>query len=389
VLGIDRERVTGCVAIGFKDVATVLAEARPKPAAAVVPKPDIGAPAIPAKTNLDYQIEYARHYLEKLLNMEIPIPPATPEGLGEVMTSSATPDDATDAASAEAAAELRHRARRRWYGRAYAGAVAAASVAFFLWGFARAGSRPPAQEPAPLQVSVAQAGSVARDTLIPTPPPSRDRVADIPTEESLRNPMLLVAGTPPATAWWVHIPLALVALATLLWLLNPREDNRVEDSAAFTTALRAWAPVLFEEHPTPRSAKKFLNNMRFLSMAQRAPGPRRAPVDAIIARLRTLPLVGRLFDRVPSEEPQDALLPDAIPEVTLVSLNVIRDRYPEWLRDPVFWSCDLDEYVRDRVDPVPPDIRQALDGLGQIGSRLNMGQYRAAWRRLELWVRDP
>jgi hypothetical protein len=207
-------------------------------------------------------------------------------------------------------------------------------------------------------------------------------------DASLHEPSVLVFGIVPTTAWWVHVPLALVAMGALLWLLTPREDNRVEDSAAFATALRAWAPVLFEEHPTPRSAKKFLNKMRFLSMAQRTPTARRAPVESILDRLSGLPLVGRVFGRTQVEEPQDVLPPDAIPEVTLVSLNVIRDRYPEWLRDERFWTSDLHEFVRLRVNPIPHDIAEALSGLGQIETRLNMAQHRDAWRRLELWVRD-
>ncbi len=184
------------------------------------------------------------------------------------------------------------------------------------------------------------------------------------------------------------MPLALVAVGALLWLLTPRESNRVEDSAAFATALKAWAPVLFEEHPTPRSAKKFLNQMRFLSMAQRAPAQRRAPVESLLDRLRGVPLLGRVVARTEEEQPADALLPDAIPEVTLVSLNVIRDRYPEWLADPTFWSCDLQEYVKTRVDPVPMDVAEALRSLGDLQTRLNMGSHRDAWRRLELWVRE-
>ncbi|HEU4722313.1 MAG TPA: hypothetical protein VFS59_13220, partial [Gemmatimonadaceae bacterium] len=127
---------------------------------------------------------------------------------------------------------------------------------------------------------------------------------------------------------------------------------------------------------------------RFLSMAQRAPTPRRAPLDGLLERVSTWPLVGRAFARAPHEEPPDTLLPDAIPEVTLVSLNVIRDRYPEWLQDPQFWESDLQQYVESRVKPIPDDIRKALDGLGQIETRLSMQRHREAWHRLELWVRE-
>jgi hypothetical protein len=278
--------------------------------------------------------------------------------------------------------------RRRRRGQLYAGAIAAATIGFFVWGFRGDFLRRTA-EPAPSDIGVMQAGAVAADTVAPPPAaPSPASTAVAGTEPLRRQPLPFVAGTAASTAWWVHVPLALVAIATLLWLLTPREDNRVEDSAAFATALRAWAPVLFEEHPTPRSAKKFLNKMRFLSMAQRAPAARRAPVETLIDRLGAMPGIGPIFGRTPNDEPEDALLQDAIPEVTLVSLNVIRDRYPEWLNDPLFWTCDLHQYVTARVDPVPPEIAEALEGLGDIESRLFMGRHREAWQRLELWVRD-
>src|SRR6185295_1489850 len=108
VLGIDRERVTGCVAIGFKEVASMLATAEKGEAADLEPAPrrpaasmlrlaregdeeekaaaEVPEPAPPVKSESDYQLDYARHYLEKLINMEIPIPPANPDRIGSVLT---------------------------------------------------------------------------------------------------------------------------------------------------------------------------------------------------------------------------------------------------------------------------------------------------------------
>ncbi|HEU4719953.1 MAG TPA: P-loop NTPase fold protein, partial [Gemmatimonadaceae bacterium] len=249
VLGIDRERVTGCVAIGFKDVATVLAQA--STTGTPVAKPDIGAAAPPPKTNLDYQLDYARHYLEKLLNMEVPIPPATPEGLGKVMTDSGAPTLAPDEPAPDAVEESMEGARRRRRNRIYATALAVLTVVFFLRGFT--GEITPVRSPDAARASAQAAADVAaRDTTsVQTAVPDRSTMAT--TSPLRREPVLLVAGITPTTAWWWHVPLALAAMALLLWLVTPREDPAVEDSAAFATALRAWAPVLFEEHPTPRS----------------------------------------------------------------------------------------------------------------------------------------
>jgi hypothetical protein len=40
------------------------------------------------------------------------------------------------------------------------------------------------------------------------------------------------------------------------------------------------------------------------------------------------------------------------------------------------------------VNPVPPEIQEALEGLGRIETRLSMARHRDAWQRLELGVRD-
>jgi photosystem II stability/assembly factor-like uncharacterized protein len=397
VLGIDRERVTGCVAIGFKEVATVLSATRDKPAAAGM-KPDIGIrPVAPEdrKTDIEYQIEYAEHYLEKLLNMEIPIPPATAEGLGDVMTNTAPTRDDSDAKGVEDGGEAREVRRRKARRYLYTGVAVVLTLAMFLvgWNGSAWVERVTQSDVAPAPVVAASDVAVNGDTAAVA---LRDTVSrrDTTTNSGL-NPIPLVAGTAPTTAWWMHGLLALAALGVLFWLLTPREDNRVEDSAAFAAALRAWAPVLFEQHRTPRSAKKFLNKMRFLSMAQRAPAERQAPVEQAIARLSGIPWLRKFlsaFER--RAETQEVLLPGSIPEVALVSLNVIRDRQPAWLDDPAFWTSDLRKYVEARLKPVPADIEKALEALSHIatpegGALENFRWCQAPWERLEVWIRDP
>jgi hypothetical protein len=202
-----------------------------------------------------------------------------------------------------------------------------------------------------------------------------------------------VTGSSPTTAWWVHALFAVVALVLLVWLVTPRESNRVDDSPAFAAALKAWAPVLFEEHRTPRSAKKFLNKTRFLSMAQRAPLERQAPVDVALAKLGSLSWLRRLFGMFDGrKDTTETLLPGSIPEVALVSLNVIRDRYPAWLKDEKFWETDLRKYVQAHVSPVPHDLAQALDTLEESQSGREavrtLKWCKDPWARLEVWIRD-
>ena len=395
VLGIDRQRVTGCVAIGFKEVATVLAETREKPVAGSA-KPDIGTTSPPRKkTDIEYQIEYAEHYLEKLLNMEIPIPPATAEGLGDVMTKTA-PTLPPDGVEPEEGPEGREQKRRRARSYLLTGVAVVLTAATFLIGWNGSGWLDQMSQPQVAEQPAA-ASRVTAGPAVDVPTAARADSASVqriaPT--SVDEPVSLTQGSTPTTAWWLHGLLALSALGVILWLITPREDNRVEDSDAFADALRAWAPVLFEEHRTPRSAKKFLNKMRFLSMAQRAEAERKAPVEVAVERLSGIPWLRKILRAFePAPETQEQLLPGSIPEVALVSLNVLRDRHPEWLNDPIFWRSDLRQYAQKHFVGEPPaDIQKALDSLDKIrtpegGVIQSFGWYKDPWTRLEVWVRD-
>src|SRR5262249_40421929 len=125
VLGIDRERVIGCVAIGFKEVASVLAQAMD---AAVVDKPIVAAADASKKTDIHYQVAFARHYLAKLLNREVPIPPATPDGLGNVMTNDKPAAKKTPGEESEADPDVQALARRRARRQLYSAIAAAFTV---------------------------------------------------------------------------------------------------------------------------------------------------------------------------------------------------------------------------------------------------------------------
>ncbi len=414
ILGIDRERVTGCVAIGFKDVASVLAGMEQRPSRQAVQTllakqvaggagtpalrlaPDTPAPApSPLAGSLgekpvsdrELQIDYARHYLEKLLNMEIPIPEATADGLGKVMTNPV--DEAPPRQS------LGVRARR--YRVPMLGLAAGiATVATFYVGYRGAGSGRPIADSAvtpPTADAVASnassgANAQARpDTLLPA-------VSD---SAMARSAMPLLPASIPETGWWQHALVLAIATATLVWLLTPRERNPVHDSDDFSDALRAWAPVLFEEFRTPRAAKKFLNHVRFLAMAQRAPVPAQAPAARALDALKRLPGLRNFFYRPDLRDDDEPLLPGALPEPVLVSLSVIAERYPEWLEDETFWNTSLDRYVKSRLETVPEDLQQALDELKKpdqtantapLGARPlpSFSGYREAWKKLTAWV---
>ena len=127
--------------------------------------------------------------------------------------------------------------------------------------------------------------------------------------------------------------------------------------------------------------------------------PPRAPMDRVIERMKRWPLVRSIVRALSDTETheEDPLAPGAIPEVVLVSLSVIAERYPSWLEDPQFWGTDLRNFVADKVHPIPAEIEQALDALGALnaqpsapgGSSVVLNQHFAHkedWKKLVPWV---
>ena len=80
-------------------------------------------------------MDFARHYLEKLLNMEVPIPAATADGLGNVMTNETPKDKAAPGGQQEPDPDMRAQARRRARRQLYGVTVGALTAAAFALGW--------------------------------------------------------------------------------------------------------------------------------------------------------------------------------------------------------------------------------------------------------------
>src|SRR5205085_2556084 len=53
------------------------------------------------------------------------------------------------------------------------------------------------------------------------------------------------------------------------WSWVSGRDPIIRDSAEFVASLRRWESVLWEPASTPRSAKRLINRLRYMAMAQR------------------------------------------------------------------------------------------------------------------------
>jgi hypothetical protein len=88
VLGMAKERVIGCIAHAFKDVST--GEAAPAVPGGDVP---LGEDAAADRT-----VKFARNYLEKIINIELPVPPPTNDQARRLLIPDGAPDEGGQAA---------------------------------------------------------------------------------------------------------------------------------------------------------------------------------------------------------------------------------------------------------------------------------------------------
>jgi photosystem II stability/assembly factor-like uncharacterized protein len=265
VLGMDRERVERCVGIGFKDVVSDLAdEAEVDTSLASTGAASASGKSIAERAaSRQRQEEFAQHYLEKLVNVEVPVPHADPHDLRRVLDGAERRTERR-----RAAYHMRRTLRRVVAGVATAGVVLAAGLTLWHWmgqlaegAVAEAGPVASAA-PAPNLTPVPNVAPAPNDVAVPAPavtgaPQVRGAVVAGAAEPPSRLPLAAVAA------------LALVAVGAALW---PVRQVRVHDSDEFTHALDRWTPVVYDglrDRATPRGAKRFLNRVRFYAMRQR------------------------------------------------------------------------------------------------------------------------
>jgi len=328
-LGIDTEKVTSSVAHGFKDSILVLPNGRSEAEAERALEPDAVALAT-----------FAHAYLEKLINITVPIPTATDrtsaalldvpweegaEAAGQGAADGAADRPASVDGKANALPLSPWPARvRRLVHDAYDVGTGLAALALAIFVAAggvvqRVGERWPV---APTQTTGSATAAAAAAPAAQPPAPAAAISGGPAAPAAGEEAAVATAPTVTAAEITVHpllpyTPFLLPAMALVLvgfWvagrLLAVREVV-VEDSADFRQALRIFNKTIFAASPTPRGVKRFENRLRYFAMRSR--GDDRPPdwIDH---------LFGRLGQRVRKEEQREEV---DIPEPTLVALGAI------------------------------------------------------------------
>jgi hypothetical protein len=170
---------------------------------------------------------------------------------------------------------------------------------------------------------------------------------------SQRPPVVVVDGTwMLPSPWLVSWPLGfLIIVGAVVFLSRP--TIVVRDSEEFTTALATWHPLFFTRHSTPRSAKRFLNRVRYYAMRQRD-----LPEERCIDRIASSLVRWRRHE---SMKPPVAATVDAIPEPILVALSAIEHAHPKWLEEDRLFK-DPEGFLADQA--VPQALAETLPARG-------------------------
>lgn len=276
IMGFAPSQVISSVGLGYKDIAGEVF--------ALSAEDDVdsnsNSNSDDAERHRQRRFRYARDYLEKLVNIEVPVPRLTDDGalaLGTPATGGGQHLGKT----------LRHvtTVLAVWFG---ALVIIAAGV----------------------YVGEQRMRSVSPDAPQATetqPAPSQDSTEqdaeEGPTEAEVTNSTLSgvrLRSEPTFRLWgalflW-GIPV-LVVLAALLRHIWPRKADHAQDSPDFTKALEIWNPLVRVRAESPRQVKRFINRVRYMATAASlTPVPETGLWPILCERL--LDWVARMVSRV-------------------------------------------------------------------------------------------
>jgi hypothetical protein len=357
IIGMELDRVRRCVGLGFKDVAAELTDRETD-----LRLLDASGLATEADEGKRRRALFAQQYLEKLVNIEVPVPVPTEGQAAQVIAPAAEPDDGL---TRWRAVQRRVRAAARAAAPAAAivlATVSGSAAAFWLW-----------PTPPPVTRVADARGPVATGASTSGPVPSRTVEARQPAgpRAAYARPGVIVGGLAAApsrsVATW---PLAGLVLAAVIAFLR-QPPIVIKDSDEFTRALQAWHPLLFSRRSTPRAAKRFLNRVRYYAMRQRE-----VPEERRIDRL-----AGRLSAWLRRSPPPSGASPagETIPEHVLVALSAIEHCHPEWLADARLFK-DPQGFLADQHLPSSFDRTR-------LGIDRDVSRYREPFGRLSAGIR--
>ncbi len=244
ILGMAQDRVERCVGLGFKDVAEEMVDRDEDP--------DTDDQGKLRRTS------FARQYLEKLINIEIPIPELDAVSSGSFF-------DSSQGLPGQNPWKLLVSELTGLLKRALPWLLVSATLCIGVWlGY---GSPDLTEAPAPQMAQQAETKTQeVETTAIKNGTPVT--LPDITPESA---PQVIAKLEQANSEGWSRTSLWL-AIAVLISAMLMNSLRRAEvvgrDSEDFNRALKAWHPLIISKRATPRALKRFLNRVRFFAMGK-------------------------------------------------------------------------------------------------------------------------
>ncbi len=297
IMGLARRRVERCVGLVFEKIAAETPDV-------------IGGRTL---TDAEKRRRFARQYLEKLINIEVPVPKGEPDQIRTLLISE--PADAPPARKWEVACRkfsdlLPH----------FVPIVLCLVVAVLaIWCSS--------QMFQPENVSGREVTAAAPGTP-PTSQPSAQSPSFTPPPEGVLpqasvTPQIgaarFIPGQAGSAPLWAIVLGSAIILTPGIIRLSRRSGSVIEDSPAFIEALKGWFPFLAAgADMTPRSVKRFVNRVRYFAMMEGSFQP----------ALRWWERLGRFL--WPRAAPVEQAPPTGTGENLLVALATVHERHPDW-----------------------------------------------------------
>jgi hypothetical protein len=295
VFGMDYDRVRACIAQAYGSEARTMAELRG----------GVDNPTASLR-------EFADRYLEKLVNLRIPLPRATAtQRAALVVTSGADAEgrDESPGRSPSWLVQLPQSMARAIPVRLAAALVLCLGVAMLYW-LPRAPSAVNSMGGPPSGGSPGTGGIPQVAGIEPT--------WDWPPRAVATTTTSVTGARASAVAWFlIGLGLAVLLASILMQMFTP-DMGVIQDSPAFEQALRDWLPLLETKAETPRALKRFMNELRYLAMLQEPAAPRLTPWEYLLGLLGLY------------RPPAAATNGQCIEESSLVGLAVLHHRFPAW-----------------------------------------------------------
>jgi len=329
IMGLDLDRVERCVGLGFKEIADELSEDTKKThldldGVSGEQKSDEETPEEAARRR---RSAYARQYLEKLINIEVPVPEPTDAQTVNLLIQERS----------QTAAKVNV---KQWIAKLIMilHPVILLGIAAFIgiwFGQSVLMDKPPAQPVKKITEAPTTIGqTVERKALHKTMPSAKQ---DMETIEKTMAQLEKKAEFEPAPSHGVQkSPIMVPVIFILIYAvfrLSMKQETIVKDSREFQRALKLWHPFIFIRqnpvgHATPRTLKRFMNRLRYFAM--------RLPHETAPEASDTLS-VGNTARSFKIKEKQFS---DHSPlsESMLVALCSLQHFYRDWIDDPRMWS---------------------------------------------------